>query len=221
MAAAEKALREQVREQVVVWLEQDGLTTADGVPDLNEIRGKVALVLTKRAIVSHKSERADKAITAGPLAHAVAPGLALLADQYESMGDVEQTAYATAVDLVWKQTAAAYNSHMQRMIGEILPGHVLCRVKIGIGEHRDQTWVAYVTDDEELILADFARASQTSAQKAQDKMAHTLALVGERKPELAAKAESMLKRSLRSSGEHAREVFQLRLAATTGQSTTD
>jgi hypothetical protein len=221
MAAAEKVLREQVNDQVVEWLGADGLTVEDlGTPDANAIRSRVVNVLAKRAVVGHKSERADKAITAGDLAHAVVPGMVGIAERYDSLGDIEQTAYHEVVKLVWRHTGPGENTHQQRLVGEALPGHVLCRVKIGIGDTRDETWVAYVTDDEELIFADFVKPSQVSAERAQRKMAATLALVGERKPELASKAETVLKRSLKASGDHARDLFQLRLAPAASETTT-
>jgi hypothetical protein len=203
-----------VREGVDAAYAAEGYTkTVDGVEARDNAKLATATfqtVITAKARTNE--ERETKAIRKGELAKATFPSLPG-PGEYDPSDVVARKVWEVARGAAWSEANPVHNSRVQKMVGTAGKGLVLCRTTVGL----DSTDAVYVTDDPAMILADFSQPLKDAVQRAAERLALNLHMVGVRKPDMT----KALKGEVDSGLKNATTLAKNKLALTTGDNQTE
>ncbi len=161
-----------------------------------------------RARVTTRAEKFDRAITKGKLQHLVLPSVPEEGtEDWNEADEVTQLGRTRALQAVWNEAKDAHVGRIQRMLGTKRTGLTLCKTKVSIdGNPVD---ALYVTDVEELIMADYVGPRKDAIRKAADKFAKDLAQVSQRNPALAEVLQRELEAGMKAATQLARATLEL------------
>jgi hypothetical protein len=212
---ATASFADQVADATLEAFKADGYvkTNEDGSEERDSQKfAETIYGLVVQARVTDRAEKSSKAITKGRLQHLVLPSIPEEGTEAWSEADeATQLGRARALQAVWNDAKDAHIGRIQRMLGSNRTGLTLCKTKVSIdGNPVD---AVYVTDVEELVLADYVGPRKDAIRKAADKFAKDLAQVTERNPALA----EVLQRELESGMKAATQLARATLELTSGK----
>jgi hypothetical protein len=211
------ALEKLVREARIKAYESNGYADAYGQPDPDRLRRKTVSILMENPVES-RDERADKALTRHALTARLFPNVpAEGTDEYEAGGAVAAALWKKLAGDAWRATDPKSSSSAQKLLGRIGDGAVLVRCTIPVGADMNSTMAqaAYVTQDEDALLRDYAKPLKEAVNKVAEQMAKDLGMVAERNPELAER----LTREIEGGMKVATNLARSTLALSTGSET--
>jgi hypothetical protein len=208
---ATASFADQVTDAALEAFKADGYvkTNEDGSEDRDLQKfAETIYEIVVRARVTDRAEKSSKAITKGKLQHLVLPSIPEEGTEAWSEADeATQNGRARALQAVWNEAKDAHVGRIQRMLGANRTGLTLCKTKVSIdGNPVD---AVYVTDVEELVLADYVGPRKDAIRKAADKFAKDLAQVTERNPALAEVLGRELEAGMKAATQLARATLEL------------
>jgi len=175
--------------------------------DLKKFAEKVYGVVMQ-ARVTNRTEKVDKAITKGKLQHQLLPSIPEEGTEaWDEADEATKLGRERALQAVWNEVKDAHIGRIQRMLGTNRTGLTLCKATVSIdGNPLD---AVYVTDVEDLILADYVQPRKDAIRKAADKFAKDLAGVSERNPDMADVLKGELDTGMKAASQLARATLEL------------
>ena len=171
------------------------------------------------AYVASKKEKFAKALTFGEVAMRTFPSHLVSQGKETELDDLGRIVWNDyVVRKVRNAVSASHTGKVQQLVGQRDDGLVL--VQGEIIRKGDTLRAVYLTDNETLIFTDFTQPLKDSVRRAADKMAKNLAMVANRRPELAARAQQELSTGMESAASYASSVLSLatKSSAKTGSS---
>jgi hypothetical protein len=181
--------REDITAGVYTLFLQHNYVDAAGERDLDAMR-EVIYDQTAGALVARKTERGEKAILCEDVVAATFPGLPEVEDAEDR--ELAEAILKEITATVLKALDPSPTGAIQKLLKDRMPGHLLCRTKIG----KQAKLAVYVTKDLGCILEDFAGPPRKRVQSAAVAYANHLALATDRQPQLADKFDREFKRGI-------------------------
>jgi hypothetical protein len=170
--AAVAAMKDAILIENDIAFEVDGEVLAD----YDELKRRGAAAVTA-ALVRSRDERATAGVTPGDLFNAVLP----VHTPYDEANLIERRAMDQLTRHLWGITQTAENGYVQRSLTD---GLVLARSKVHRGN--DPVQVAFVTDNDELIVTESLQPELDALAKRAAKVGAKATMIVTRRPELAA-----------------------------------
>jgi hypothetical protein len=147
------------------------------------------------AKVDGLTKREADAATRGTIIATLFPSLPKTADEWNAQPDpaLAVKVYGEIRRIVWDLLKMDKSGKVQQLVGLRHPGFVLCRTKVGA----DHTDAAYITDDQGCITTDFVTPLNASIVRANKTMGRNMAMIVDRKPDLATKWERLYKNAVK------------------------
>jgi hypothetical protein len=208
---ATASFAEQVADATLEAFRADGFvkTNEDGSEerDLKKFAETVYAIVVQ-ARVTTRAEKVDKAITKGKLQHTVLPSIPDEGTEaWDEADEATQKGRANALQTVWNEVKDAHVGRIQRMLGTNRTGLTLCKATVSIDGNPVEA--VYVTDVEELILADYVKPRKDAIRKAADKFAKDLAGVTDRNPDMTDVLKGELDAGMKAASQLARATLEL------------
>lgn len=181
-ATADLSEQEQVERGVYLAYVAQGYVSGDPPEVDKESLFMATYSIVRAAVVETKRERGTKAVTRGHLMATLFPSVpGPGTDEYAT--EVGERIWKEVEQSIWNYVKPDHTAKFQKALGAEGGGLVLCRTKIDVdGNPVD---AAYVTGNPDLILLDFAAPLKQGVRRAAERMAKNLAMVSNRKPEMA------------------------------------
>jgi len=216
---------EEMSREDLEALAERGAEAADvqhGYSDDDESSGRAKqhfaiFEVLKEHVASTKEERKDKAIERGALVQAVyphTPGPG--SDEYEDDLLVREV-WRKLDQRVWNAAKADHTSGVQKLVGQLMPGYVLCRPttpKLTLRGMKHETDTVYITREFKLIMLDFQGPLNSAHQKSGERLARNMAMVAERQRENAGRIQQSVKRASQQVLDHTESTLKTPLPVT-------
>jgi hypothetical protein len=207
----------QKRVNAVAWTAwtDAGHTVFDGereVPDIPTLRAAIAARLVEQPVFT-REERNQHAWTKNGLTAAMFPTVpAPGTEEYEDGGEIAKLVWKALSGDVLRQCQTRHDSPIQKLIGKHGDCNlVLCAadVPVSTGMKATTERAFYVTDDETLLLRDYAKPLRDAVNKAASDMAKSLGMISERNPALAERLARKIENGMKAASKTARDTLAL------------
>ena len=160
------------------------------------------------ANVSSSTQKDDRAFTKWVFITKVVPSLPVEGtDEWEESDDITRAARKLVVRKVWNEVQDNPGGAVQKLLRERKTGLMLCKGTILVGpEKKTPAEAVYVTDDPELLMADYGTKRSERMRLDADRYAEHMAEMVERYPEMAERS----RRKSRSRSARCRSVSRAR-----------
>ena len=159
----------------------EGYINAEGNRDQKALANAIYPHVAK-AQVESPQERTPKAVTKGQLVVTVFPSLPGREDwPSQPDPDLAEEVHKQITQKVWDLAKPDRAGIVQQLVGQRMPGFILCRTKVGT----DGVDAVYVTDNLACLREDFAGPLSETMRRANRRMALNMAMAGGRLPEHA------------------------------------